>query len=246
VAVGAIILALVVTLQWFVDTQRGVAIAGIGGTQFQMFQRPPMANDFPMGSLDGRTFSLADLKGKVVLLNFWRRNCPYCVREKGSLKKMIKGMNRPDLEVLCVNLWDSPSWVHKRYGGKRSGDLLYATRPDNRQWVMENNVRGRLMGYYVLNENNEAIYEVKGFPSTYVIDKKGRVLATHMGMVDWTNPSVKRWLHKVLGPRPATSVIARSDYVLPKWIDRLLTNKVAGPGGYEGATERRAQLTPRQ
>lgn len=204
------------------------AVAGIGGTEFQVFREPPLANDFPMGALDGRVFSLSDLKGKVVLLNFWRRNCPYCVREKRYLKQMIKRMNRPDLEVLCVNLWDSPSWVHKRYARKGQRDLRYATKPDSRRWVVENTVRGRLMGYYVVNENNEAIYEVKGFPSTYVIDKNGRVVATHMGMVEWTNPSVSSWLGGLLGPRPPVDSPVRANHALPEWIDRLLAYNISG------------------
>ncbi len=157
--------AILTAAQWPVfDSGRQNVLAAMGGTQFQMFRKPPMANDFPMGSMDGEVFSLSDLKGKVVLLNFWRKNCPFCVREKGYLERMVQALNRPDLQVLCINLWDSPSWVQRRYGRKDKSSLRYATKSDNRRWVVENKVRGRLMGYYVLNEDNEAIYEVKGFP----------------------------------------------------------------------------------
>jgi thiol-disulfide isomerase/thioredoxin len=216
------------------------------GTQFQMFQKPSMANDFPMGSLDGRVFSLSDLKGRVVLLNFWRKNCPFCLHEKGYLEQMIKGMNRPDLKVLCVNLWDSPSWIRQRYGRKDNGNLRYATRSGHRKWVVENTVRGRLMGYYVVNEANEAIYEVKGFPSTYVIDKTGRVVATHVGMVDWTSPAVRNWLLGVLGPRPAADAVHRAEYRLPEWLDRLLAHNVSQTHDLGAPRARRALLMPRR
>lgn len=211
------LVAVLTAAQWLVvDPRYQDALAVMGSTEFQVFQKPPIANDFPMGTLDGRVFSLSDLKGRVVLLNFWRKNCPYCVHEKGYLKQMVRGLNRTDLEVLCVNLWDSPSWIHQRYGEKKEGILRYATKSDDRKWVIENTVRGRLMGYYVVNEANEAIYEVKGFPSTYVIDKRGRIVATHMGMVDWTSPEVRKWLLSVLGPRPATdSAVDESPHANP-------------------------------
>ncbi len=245
VALFAALVAVVTAVQWLVvDPHCHDALAVMGGTQFQMFQKPPLANDFPMGSLDGQVFSLADLKGKVVLLNFWRKNCPYCAHEKGYLENMVKGLNRPDLQVLCVNLWDSPSWINQRYGRKDEGCLRYATKSDNRRWVVENTVRGRLMGYYVLNEANEAIYEVKGFPSTYVIDKNGRVVATHMGMVDWTSPVVKRWLLRVLGPRPSMNDLQRPEYQLPEWLDRLLVNDVGRSSTHGRNPARRAQLMP--
>lgn len=220
------------------------ATKSLGGTQFFLFDRPPMANDLRMATLDGRTFSLSELKGKVVLLNFWRRNCPFCVHEKRYLKDMMKRVGRSDLEALCVNLWDSPSWISRRYGTEKGRELVYATRPDDRASVIENTVRGRLMGYYVVNGANEAIYEIKGFPSTYVIDKKGRVVASHMGMVNWTKPSVRNWLLELLGPDRAERPGQAEEYVLPDWIDRLLTNDVYSGRMLQQGPHREAHLAP--
>jgi hypothetical protein len=101
-------------------------------------------------------------------------------------------MNTDDL-VVCVNLWDQPSWVMS-YGKSNGGELIIASRPEGRQAVVENVVKGRLMGYYVVNEQKEAIYEIKGFPSSYVINKEGQVVAAHMGLAPWNTPSVRKWL----------------------------------------------------
>lgn len=207
--------------------------ARMGGTEFRVFPSPSAANDFNMSTLDGKKFALSDLKGKVVLLNFWRSNCPYCVREKQGLKKMLGGLDRQDLECVCVNFWDSPSWVSSRYRKESSKEIVYAVRPTERSAVVENKVRGRVMGYYVINDHNEAIYEIKGFPSTYVIDRRGKVVATHLGMVDWMNRGVRGWLLGLLGPGRSID-LARSldahDYALPIWIDRLLTSPGLPPG----------------
>ncbi|MBM3303418.1 MAG: redoxin domain-containing protein, partial [Deltaproteobacteria bacterium] len=180
------------------------------------------------------------------LLNFWRKDCQYCTREKGYLKKLVKDIGRPDLEAVCVNLWDNPEWIAGQYGREPGGALLYATRPDNRPWVMENRVRGQLMGYYVLNEANEAIYEIKGFPSTYVIDKDGRVVASHLGMVEWTNPPVLSWLLGLLRAPNARQSVETAEYALPDWIDRLLSNNVVDQDALSGTAIRRANLAPRK
>jgi peroxiredoxin len=208
------------------------AEASMGGSQFQVFSSPTPANDFKMGTLDGKTFTLSDHRGKVVLLNFWRHNCPYCVLDKRGLKKMLRGLGRHDLEAICVDLWDSPSQVSRLYGKESNRDVVYAVRVGGSPPLVENKVHGRLMGYYVINDANEAIYEIKGFPSTYVIDREGRVVATHLGMVNWTSQSVRGWLLNLLGPSNSigATTSARADsYALPEWIDRLLTK----PGSFK-------------
>jgi peroxiredoxin len=220
----------------------GLCQAGAAGASaeaaFQFFKTPPIANDLQMGTPDGKVVSLSSLKGKVVVLNFWRKDCQYCGMEKGHLKNMIQSMNTDDLKVVCVNLWDQPSWVMS-YGKSNGGELIIASRPEGRQAVVENVVKGRLMGYYVVNEQKEAIYEIKGFPSSYVINKAGQVVATHMGLAPWNTPSVRKWLSGLVavaksGPRYDT------EYELPPWLDRLLTNPLSRSLGFDRSPGRTA------
>jgi peroxiredoxin len=198
---------------------------GPKGLDFQFFKNRPDANNFQMGIVDGKVVNLSDYKGKVVLLNFWRKNCPYCDMEKNHLSAMLQSFGRTDLEVLCVNLWDDPSWV-KAYAARSPRPFTIASRAAGRRSVVENVVNGRTMGYYVVNGSNEAIYEVKGFPSTYVIDKRGKVVATHMGLAPWSVPSVMRWLSELMGEGADTPVERASD--LPEWLDRLLGGRPNG------------------
>jgi peroxiredoxin len=203
-------------------------VSGAGGpkgSDFQFFKNRPDANNFQMGVLDGKVVSLSDYKGKVVLLNFWRKDCPYCDMEKNHLSAMLRSFGNANLEVLCVNLWDDPSWV-RAYATRSRRPFTIASRAGGRRSVVENVVNGRTMGYYVLNGSNEAIYEVKGFPSTYVIDKRGKVVATHMGLAPWSVPPVMRWLSELLGEGADTPAERGSD--LPEWLDRLLGG---GPSG---------------
>lgn len=226
-----------------VPDSMGWAAETRGGSQFRVFKDHPEANDFAMVTADGSRIRLSDLKGSVVILNFWRRNCHYCVMEKRHLKEMVQKLNRPDLKVVCVNFWDNPAEV-KAYGRQNGGELVFAARPDGTRNVMENVVRGRLMGYYVLNEAGEAIYEVKGFPSSYVIDKDGRVIAGHMGLAPWSATSVRNWISGLIGMKGPDDYLAQDQYELPGWIDRLLNASPYGRPTSGLAGGRRAQVGP--
>lgn len=237
-------LVIIVVAGWLLGGLCPAAAAGAPEvSSFEFFKNPPIANDLKMGTLDGRVMSLSGLKGKVVVLNFWRKDCQYCGMEKGLLKNMLESMNTDDLKVVCVNLWDQPSWVMS-YGKSSGGELIIASRPEGRQPVVENVVRGRLMGYYVVNEQNEAIYEIKGFPSSYVVNKEGKVVAAHMGLAPWNTPSVRKWLSGLVGV--ATSGPRYdAEYELPHWLDRLLTNPLGRSLGFDRTLGRTAAVLSR-
>jgi len=239
-----VVVAALTTGGLFALADPGAAWADPGRPDFQFFERPQVANNLKMGTLAGRVFSISDLKGKVVILNFWRNHCPYCEQEKRYFRKLMQQINRPDLAVVCVNLWDSPSWVRKSYSARDHGKLIFATKANDRRWVVENAVRGRIMGYYVVNEANEAIYEVKGFPTSYVINKEGRVVAAHMGMADWSSQWVTGWLSQLLGKQEQTGPLVGREEPLPLWIERLLTNPATAPPIGSPGSVQRAQFEP--
>jgi len=199
---------------------RAEKVAGIPG--FDFYSSRPVAHDFAMTTPQGNLLKLSDLKGKVVILNFWRENCPYCVLEKRHLKGMLKQIDPDNVKVLCVNFWDNPSAV-RQYGLQTGGDLLIAARPAEGPRVVQNVLKGRLMGYYVVNEDREAIYEVKGFPSSYVIGKDGAIVAAHVGMADWTQPPIRKWIATLAQAGPSQQAPETEEYALPAWLDRLLS-----------------------
>jgi peroxiredoxin len=209
-----------------------MAPSGLENTDFRFFTNPPPASDFRMSAADGSPLNLLDLKGKVVLLNFWRKDCQYCDLEKSQLKNMLQHVRPDGIAVLCVNLWDSPTWV-RQYAKKNGHDLVVLSKLEGQQPLVENVVGGRPMGYYIVNDAKEAIYEVKGFPSTYVIDKSGRVLASHLGLAKWNSPPIRNWITTLAEagvPLQKTDAGPTAVEVeVPAWIDRLLSNKNTTP-----------------
>ncbi len=227
VAVGIVVLCLTGALP--LDSESAGAPPG---PTFRVFHPPEKANDFGLTAVGGGALKLSQLRGNTVLMGFWRKNCQYCAQEKKYLKQLVETLNRPDLRVLMVNLWDSPDWV-ARYRRNFADEFIFAVGAPGRKTVYNNEVNGRLMGYYILNEAGEAVYEIGGFPSTYVIDKAGRVVAFHEGLAQWSSPSVLAWVKGLLGPAvdgqtrdgvagtgPAN--IKPGADLIPAWLHRLI------------------------
>jgi peroxiredoxin len=192
---------------------------------FQVFDNAPLAHDVAIATTRGEVLRLSDLEGKVVLLNFWRKDCPYCEQEKGYLKRLKQSLGKADVEVLCVNFSDDPSWV-THYATRNGTDLVFAVLPEGKKRVLEGKVRGKVLGYYLINGSGEAIYEIKGFPSTYVIDKEGRVIGTHLGMARWHTASMREWISRLAQADSRGQMLPHQDYELPSWIDRLLNGSL--------------------
>ncbi len=62
----------------------------------------------------------------------------------------------------------------------------------------------------VVNPNSEAIYEVPGVPTTYVIDRRGQVVANSVGMVNWEEPAMMDFLESLLQPPLRTASADRA------------------------------------
>ncbi len=119
-----------------------------------------------------RTISLHDLKGQVVVLNFWATWCPPCVEEMPSLVAMQKELRSRGVTVLAVSV-DVDSAAFHRFLELHKVDLLAARDPDQRANTM---------------------YGTYKFPETYIIDRQGKIRRKFIGAVDWTQPDIVAYL----------------------------------------------------
>jgi len=121
------------------------------------------------------TVTLSQLKGQVVVLNFWATWCPPCIEEMPSLVQMQERMKPRGVTVLAVSV-DADENSYRRFLRDHNVNLLAVRDADQK--------------------SNE-LYGTFKFPETYVIDRNGVVRRKFIGAVDWTDPEVMDFLGKL-------------------------------------------------
>ncbi len=140
--------------------------------------RPPRigsaAPDFTVHDAD-HTVTLSQLKGQVVVLNFWATWCPPCIEEMPSLVQMQQRMKAKGVTVLAVS--------------------VDVDRDNYEHFLKDHNVN--LLSVRDADQKSNALYGTFKFPETYVIDRNGIVRRKFIGAVDWTEPDVIEYLGKL-------------------------------------------------
>jgi len=124
------------------------------------------AKDFELTAIDGRKIKLSDLKGKVVIVNFWATSCGPCISEMPHLVKVYEQYRARGLEILAVS---TDSEVD------RAGVVPFAKQ--------------HKLNFPVLyDEGTEKTYQVYGIPTTLFIDRQGNVRYRTEGFFDTETP----------------------------------------------------------
>lgn len=118
---------------------------------------------FALQTLDGDTVSLAGLRGKVVVLNFWASWCIPCRQEHPALARAAERYPESDVRVVGVLYQDTPEGA-RRFLDALGGDWPTGLDPGSRTAID---------------------FGVYGVPETYFIGREGRVARKHIGPVSW-------------------------------------------------------------
>lgn len=151
-----------------------VALALLRQTRPQPTEGP--APDFAFTTFDGEEYQLSDLKGKVVVLNFWASWCAPCRDEAPHLESAWK-YYEPSGDVVFLG-------VAYADNGVRSLEFLeeynvsYLNAPD-------------------LGTRISALYGIRGVPETFIIDQEGRVAQFLIAGV--TETQLRRIIDPLLG-----------------------------------------------
>ena len=124
------------------------------------------AHDFALPALTGETLHLADLGGKVVLLNFWATWCVPCRTEMPAIEALYQRYKERGFDVLAINMdKSSPAGVEA--------------------FVKETGVTFRI----ALDPSwaTSRAYGVRGLPTSYFIDRAGNVVVRVVGERNWTD-----------------------------------------------------------
>jgi len=132
--------------------------ASLGAQQKAPVKRAP---DFSLKDANGKLIRLADYKGKVVLLNFWATSCGPC-----------------KLEI--------PWFVEFQKTYKDKGFAVIGVALDEEWDVVKPYIAARQVNYPVVvgtEAVDKAYGGIEALPTTFVIDRQGRIASTHVGLI---------------------------------------------------------------
>lgn len=142
----------------------------IGGQRFMRWHTP---RELPLLSFQdptGKTVTLADFEGRVILLNVWATWCPPCREEMPSLDRLNAKRGGPDFEVVALSIDRDPDLIKPFYQDFGIRTLKHYVDPTTR---VSDTLRA------------------PGVPTTLLIDREGREIGRAMGPAAWDGSQVE-------------------------------------------------------
>ncbi len=134
------------------------------------------APEFSLENLDGKETALSSFKGKPVLLNFWATWCGYCRKERAHLNSLYEEYKDKGLVIIAVSIDRSLPKV-KKFMKNVPSDFIVLFDSEGRA---------------------ASKYNVRGLPSSVLIDREGVITHKFTGMRKWTDESSKNLIDKLV------------------------------------------------
>ena len=144
---------------------------------------PPFEGKTVDGTAKEKT--LADYKGKVVLVNIWATWCEPCRVEMPSLEKLHREFGPQGLAIVALSVDDPGEEDHVRQFAKDLGLTFEILHDPARKTATS--------------------YQATGFPETFVIARDGTIRKKVIGAADWSSEGNRALIRELLGPPPATA-----------------------------------------
>ena len=140
------------------------------------YKGSPIPPNLNLQSLNGNVYKLQNDTGNVLLVNFWASWCPPCVHEMPSMQTLYNKLNKSSdkvFKIIAVNMAEDKNTINTFLKTKVSVNFDILLDTDGaalKQW------------------------KIFAFPTSFIIDKKGKIRYSIYGAIDWLNPDVT---HKI-------------------------------------------------
>ncbi|MGD9241644.1 MAG: TlpA disulfide reductase family protein [Desulfobacterales bacterium] len=135
------------------------------------------APNFSLPDLGGQMVSLADYRGKVVLINIWATWCPPCVQEMPSMEKLYQELRGDGFEILAVSIDESGAQGVRPFMKKHKLSFPVLTDPEG---------------------TIKSLYKTTGVPESFIIDTDGVLVEKVIGPRDWAIPDAIRFFRNLI------------------------------------------------
>ncbi len=166
-----------------VDKAKALGAAATGEVAAMLAADPPQdLSGLAFTGPDGKPMTVADLKGRTVLMNLWATWCVPCREEMPALDGLQAALGGDDFQVVAVNVDSGGDEKPKKFLGEIGIENLAYYREHSLELFNDAKKRGLALG----------------LPVTMLIDPKGCLL-THMnGPAAWDSGDAKAWVQKAL------------------------------------------------
>lgn len=125
-----------------------------------------LAPDFTLVDRKGKSWTLSELKGQVVFVNFWATWCAPCREEMPAMQRLLDMMPEDKFKMVAILNRDTPA----------NADLF----------VQKNNITIPILND--MGNNIGPMYGLTGLPETFIIDKQGILREKFIGPAKWDSP----------------------------------------------------------
>ena len=129
-----------------------------------------IAPDFTLADLDGNWVSLKELKGKVVLLNFWGTWCGPCRQEIPAFIKLTEKYKKDGLEIVGITLTSGSPENIQSFSDKWGINYTLLTDIEGNETQVVTAKYGQATGQ-----------RITGIPTTFIIDREGYIRQRYVG-----------------------------------------------------------------
>lgn len=167
-----------VTRFMMITVLAGIVAGGAAGCKKKDQQATPMAPAFAETTLDGQKISVDQLKGKVVLLDFFATWCPPC---QASVPHLVD--------------------LNKKYGG--DGLVVVGLSVDDDTEALKKFVADRKIDYpiAVAGDETKTAYGIRSIPHMFILNRKGEIVETHLGFDEQAGAAMEATIKKLLGEK---------------------------------------------